>query len=236
MRNRGFIALFLLIIGICAFLVLEVKTIGKEVANISQNQSDIVQKILEDEKKEEKQESRKVQVPETITIHTGSGDKREVSPDRGDWTIHKDGSVEVIVEGEYYVGMRGKFWPEGIEGPGFAEQLEKIELTASLPVVSYSREGLLERMENSEQERKKLREKLINPFSDYYSEGLIAIHIEVPENTGEQYAVTAIFANGGTISFIFGQKGESFDYWKPDCMGECQFSDEFKEKYPEISN
>ena len=101
-----------------------------------------------------------------------------------------------------------------------------------LPVVTYERAGLLDTTEKG-----KLKTKLLDPFLDYHNEKemtYIAVIVTVPENVGEQYSVTAVHKNGGNVGFLFGKRGEDFDFWKPDCMEECEYTDEFKEKYPEI--
>lgn len=108
------------------------------------------------------------------------------------------------------------------------------------PVVVYGRPGLLNNTESGKIEKKKLEEKLINPYTDYYNENvvnLIALYITVPQNIGEEYDVVAIFGSEkqyGTEQFSFGKREQEYGYWKPDCMGPCKFSESFKKKYPEI--
>jgi hypothetical protein len=104
------------------------------------------------------------------------------------------------------------------------------------PVIAYGRPGLLHNTETGLEEKKNLEEKLINPYVDYHKENdlnLVAMYITVPQNIGEEYKVVAIFGNG-TEQFLFGAREQSYDYWKPGCMGPCDFSEEFKEKYPQI--
>lgn len=106
-----------------------------------------------------------------------------------------------------------------------------------LPVVVYSRPGLLNNTEEGQAEKENLEEKLVNPYIDYEKDkdsDLISIQISVPENIGEAYNVDAIFAGGGHAGFLFGAREGDYDYWVPECMGPCEFSDEFKAKYPEI--
>jgi len=101
-----------------------------------------------------------------------------------------------------------------------------------LPVVTYEREGLLDTTEKG-----KLKTKLLDPFLDYYNEKeitYVAVIVTAPENVGESYSVTAVHKNGGNAGFLFGKRGEDFDFWKPECMEGCEYSEKFKKKYPEI--
>ena len=105
----------------------------------------------------------------------------------------------------------------------------------NLPVVSYSRAGLL-----TETDKIDLEEKFIEPFIDYYKdmeEILISMDIIVPINAGEEYEITTLFISGDynpRQEFSFGAKEENYDYWAPECMNECEFSPMFREKYPQI--
>jgi len=108
------------------------------------------------------------------------------------------------------------------------------------PVVVYGRPGLLNNTEEGKAEKKRLEERLINPYADYYNEdgiNLVAMNITVPHNIGEEYDVVAIFGSKkqyGTHEFGFGKREQEYGYWKPDCMGQCDFSEAFKAKYPQI--
>ncbi|MSU75173.1 MAG: hypothetical protein EXS55_01520 [Candidatus Magasanikbacteria bacterium] len=108
-----------------------------------------------------------------------------------------------------------------------------------LPVVVYARPGLLFNTEQGRLEKINLEKKLISPYMDYYNEkqiNLISLLITIPENIGEWYGVDAIFRDGMSEGFMFGKREGEYDYWKPDCMGECEFSDAFRKKYPQIVN
>ncbi|MFH1425837.1 MAG: hypothetical protein ABIG66_00175 [Candidatus Kerfeldbacteria bacterium] len=107
-----------------------------------------------------------------------------------------------------------------------------------LPVIVYERAGLLNDTTEGQLEKQQLEKKLINPYVDYKAEEsdniLVTLDIIVPENVGEEYEVLAIFENGGTEGFLFGEREGDYDYWQPDCMDACEFSDEYKAKYPEV--
>lgn len=116
------------------------------------------------------------------------------------------------------------------------------ESTANIqfPVVVYARPGLLNNTSEGLIEKKNLEEKLVHPYTDYYNEdglNLVAMYITVPQNIGGQYDVVAIFGSVkqyGTHEFGFGAREQDYDYWKPECMGPCDFSEAFKAKYPQI--
>lgn len=146
--------------------------------------------------------------------------------------------VMVIGVGVYiYIRADEQF---GRKLPVPVTQTEKIKF----PVVAYKRLGLLNSSESGRMEIQNLEEKLINPYSDYYNGNevaLVALYIEIPQNVGEGYIVTGIFCGGrgmvcgGTEQFVFGQREQEYDYWRPSCMGPCEFSDAFKKKYPQIA-
>lgn len=108
------------------------------------------------------------------------------------------------------------------------------------PIVQYERHGLLFGTEKGEKELKKLEEKLISPLTDYYNEKeikLIAIIITIPTDIGIPYDVNTVSVPGvGSGGFIFGKRELDYDFWKPECMGPCEFSELFKKKYPQIVN
>lgn len=103
------------------------------------------------------------------------------------------------------------------------------------PIVQYERPGLLL---SNEKELKNLEEKLITPITDYYNEkeiNLIAIIITIPTEIGAPYEVDTVSVPGvGTPSFLFGKRELDYGYWTPECMGPCDFSEFFKNKYPQI--
>lgn len=104
------------------------------------------------------------------------------------------------------------------------------------PLVFYEREGLIDNAVKTQ-----FKNKLIDPMTDYYgdtnnaNEGhLINIVIEVPENVGDEYIVSAYFLEGYHQGFLYGVRGENLDWWLPMCMEYCTFSAAYEAKYPEI--
>lgn len=106
------------------------------------------------------------------------------------------------------------------------------------PIIAYGRAGLLNSTEAGRIEKKKLEERLVNPFVDYYNEqevNLVTLYIVVPTDIGGNYVVDAFFADGRYQGFLFGKREQEYGYWGgPECMGPCEFSETFKQKYPQI--
>ncbi len=102
------------------------------------------------------------------------------------------------------------------------------------PVVSFHGAG-------SKKEKDELMKKVINPYIDYNNEKsieVITISLTFPANIEDYHEFSAIYKNSGSEGFIFreskGQKNaRTYDYWKPECLGECEFTDTFKAKHPQ---
>lgn len=129
------------------------------------------------------------------------------------------------------------------EAPEVVEPEEKIEEVIeepqtpepelNLPVVVYEREGLL-----TDEMRQEVEKKIIDPYFDYHNADeldFIVMLIEVlPESDNYLYTVKAISKDGIYHGFLHGTRGEALDYYVPECMGACPFSDEYKQKYPHV--
>jgi len=85
-----------------------------------------------------------------------------------------------------------------------------------------------------------IRARVVNPFILYYQDQpdtprLVSITIElVPDVPGYPYKAEAIFETGITNGFLIGVQGGLVDWWLPECMNSCGFSDSFRAAYPEI--
>ena len=89
----------------------------------------------------------------------------------------------------------------------------------------------------SASEKNQIQEKVINPFVDYYKDldqEIASITISKSTTAGYPYALSGIFKSGVNNSFLIKASGGIVDWWYPECMGECPFSEEFKTKYSEI--
>lgn len=105
-------------------------------------------------------------------------------------------------------------------------------LEEALPVVVFEREGLL-----SARDRQLLRDRVIEPYTDYYQEGeaqLLTMTVNVPAQSGEAYDVKTIFSNGVHEGMLHGVRDGDIPYWQPNCLGECEFSEAFRAKHPEV--
>jgi hypothetical protein len=105
--------------------------------------------------------------------------------------------------------------------------------TIVFPIIAFEREGLL-----TSDERKLLTEKFIEPYVDYYQMSedniLVTTVIEIPEETGKPYIIRNVQSDGNAGGFMFGSKGDDYNYWAPGCFVECEFSNEYANKHPEV--
>jgi len=92
-------------------------------------------------------------------------------------------------------------------------------------------------------EREEIMKKVVEPFKTYHNTGndeYVALTINIQKNNkgeviqhGYLYSANAILSPQGSEGWLFGENG-TVDYWKPTCMDVCPYSDEFKEKYPNL--
>lgn len=97
----------------------------------------------------------------------------------------------------------------------------------------------------TEEEKKELMEKVINPYVDYQKEmwKVNPISIQVKKHTKTEidnqiyarymYGIDVI-TETGYHGWLEREEGKAIDYWIPDCMGECPFSESYKAKYQEV--
>ena len=102
------------------------------------------------------------------------------------------------------------------------------------PVVVFTPNGLF-----TAEERAELQTKFINPFLDWNKEiNQVTVSIEIekpyPAIAGYKYKVGYINEGGGNGGFLYGTS-TPLEWWLPECLGGCNFSAEFKAKYPEIA-
>jgi len=86
---------------------------------------------------------------------------------------------------------------------------------------------------------------VINPYVDYEKEiqKMNPISIQIEKYTEEEiskqtyarymYKIDVIMETGHS-GWLEREKGKNIDYWIPECMDECSFSESFKAKYPEV--
>lgn len=91
------------------------------------------------------------------------------------------------------------------------------------------------------QDVNELRARVINPYLDYNNDTrpgevvslTISQNLQPSKNT-YPYLANAVFSNGGHEGFLISKSSGHIDFWHPECMGECIFTESFVAKYPEI--
>lgn len=91
----------------------------------------------------------------------------------------------------------------------------------------------------SSTEKESITERLLNPYFDFYNDReLDTVVIVVTKNTppvsGYYYTITAQTKGGGTTEFLYSVSNTNLDWWLPECSTKCEFSEEYKAKYPNI--
>ncbi len=90
-------------------------------------------------------------------------------------------------------------------------------------------------------EKTELTKKVVNPLVDYYAdqEAGYLVSLTIAHNTQESrdnypYQGKAIFKGGGNSGFLVTKLGTGVDWWFPECMGACPYTDTYRAKYPEV--
>lgn len=84
-----------------------------------------------------------------------------------------------------------------------------------------------------------LQVKVVEPFILYHRDipgpRLLTLRLEIQEGVdGYPYKAEAIFEEGITSGWLVAVSGGNVDWWLPECMVACTFSDTFRAAYPEI--
>jgi len=116
----------------------------------------------------------------------------------------------------------------------------KTELEINLPAIRFI-PGTF-----SDKEKEDLMEKVINPFIDFEKDSYVEnriISIAINKYSDSElvkmqdpkymYNISVIYEEGYG-GWLERKVGEPIDYWVPDCMDECEFSEEFQKKYPKV--
>lgn len=109
--------------------------------------------------------------------------------------------------------------------------------SVTLPIVGFIPDGKF-----TAEEKKELMEKVVNPMHDYTPEQYAAVVIEYFEPNkflnadDKKYIITTLGEKDGQWGgFMMGSKSTgTIEWWVPECMDTCTFSDEYKSKYPEV--
>lgn len=91
------------------------------------------------------------------------------------------------------------------------------------------------------QDLSEIKARIIAPYLDYKADNqpgeLISFKISQnphPSKAEFPYLADGIFKNGGNEGFVIGKKDGHINWYIPECMNGCNFSESFKAKYPEI--
>ncbi len=92
-------------------------------------------------------------------------------------------------------------------------------------------------------EKAALKKNLIDPIVDYETENqtadrtMTAFVVEkMPTPTaGYKFKVSQYYTNNGWGGFLYGNaETGAIPLWVPDCLGDCKFTETFKQKHPEV--
>ncbi|HLB51551.1 hypothetical protein A3F07_01455 [candidate division WWE3 bacterium RIFCSPHIGHO2_12_FULL_38_15] len=144
-------------------------------------------------------------------------------------TIEEDKFIENNVAGITSTSLDPAAAPE-------SSQAESLDMASSSDVeteVVFVPSGLF-----TEEEKSDLNNKLIEPFLDFQKDSnILTLTLEIEksslEDAGYKYKISYINKGGSNGGMLFGLNSP-LEWWLPDCLNGCIFSDSFKEKYPEI--
>jgi hypothetical protein len=86
-------------------------------------------------------------------------------------------------------------------------------------------------------DRDQLTNRVAAPMREYYAEmgeDKSVIKLLVSAESASTYNVAVFHSDQSTEEFILTKFEEGFDWWRPQCDGECTFSERFAQKYPHI--
>jgi hypothetical protein len=104
-----------------------------------------------------------------------------------------------------------------------------LESTSPNPIIIFEPAGLF-----TDNIKNTITSKVLEPYALYASDegtNVVAFHVQTAQVEG-QYTVTAINSDESYSGFLIG--GDYGFNWVPTCLDQCNFSDEFKAKYPDI--
>ena len=127
---------------------------------------------------------------------------------------------------------------EGAEKPEPASKQKgdkDSSINIEFPFINYVPEGIF-----TDEEKEQLQEKLVEPFFDFFHEdeelyiALIVEKLASADDEGDfRFDITTLDKYGNYGGFLYGE-GKKLEWWLPDCLDSCEFSEIFEEKYPEI--
>ncbi len=121
--------------------------------------------------------------------------------------------------------------------PAGGTQNTQAPVATSSAVVTIQKENEL-----SSAIKNSLQSRVINPFLEYYKDQngadfvkSLTISVNTQKSATEfPYKADYVFDKNVTGGFLITVTGNTVNWWKPECLNSCSFSDSFKSKYPEI--
>lgn len=111
-----------------------------------------------------------------------------------------------------------------------------VTMSTNAPAVVIEAEGAF-----PPQDVMEIKARVIAPYLDYKAEvqpgDLVSFKISQNPHASKNefpYLADAIFKNGGNEGFVIGKTNGHINWYIPECLNGCQFSEAFKAKYPEI--
>lgn len=142
---------------------------------------------------------------------------------------------QLNAEKQYSSGLYNDLQAQGKNDGQSAVKTENEDAQPAKAVVVFVPAGVF-----TDSEKAELKKKLTDPLIAY-EKNVVAVTIEVntPDkfvagNSDDKYLVSYIREDGVNGGFLFGSKKSGIDYWIPECLDTCQFSDEFKKNFPEV--
>jgi len=112
---------------------------------------------------------------------------------------------------------------------------ENTHTDMNFPFINYVPEGIF-----TDDEKEQLEERLISPFFDFNNEdeelyiALIIVKLGSADNEGDfRFDIQTLDRYGNYGGFLYGE-GDKLEWWLPDCLDGCDFTEKFEQKYPEI--
>ena len=160
-----------------------------------------------------------------------------------------------VAAGAYYYGKQqagtksqmmteapAELTPQSNPPPGSASPTPGVLNSDPTPgvssVVVYESEGVIPAADKAQ-----LKARNVDPVIDYYAEQseqgpiatvTVSFNTEASKNT-YPYTVRVVFENAVHMGFAVERKAGGLGWWFPECMTQCQVSQQFKSKYPEIA-
>jgi len=115
------------------------------------------------------------------------------------------------------------------------EKLEKQTVSGDQPFIIFVPAGKF-----SEDEKKELVKKLVDPLIDFNAQEnisflsiVITLITEADKEGDFRYDVSTLDKDGNYGGFLYGED-KKLEWWIPDCLEKCNFLDDFTDNYPEI--